>query len=180
MNECADNVHNCHSNASCTNTNGAFTCSCKSGFVASTRIVKCLLFTRLGGTMSPLFTVFLFGGLPLQPLAVFFYNHLVNPPERCLGRRVLVIGKRLNLNFSSLQLLFAPSAPPSSGTFWRQASAWGPALPQWWGPCKQVMETFFLAICVIASNLSQLLLINYEIRRQTDRPEWHFRCLDLC
>ena len=35
VDECTANTHNCHSNADCTNTNGAFTCACKSGFSGS-------------------------------------------------------------------------------------------------------------------------------------------------
>ena len=33
VNECTDGTHNCDSNAACTNTNGAFTCSCNSGYI---------------------------------------------------------------------------------------------------------------------------------------------------
>ena len=32
VNECSAMTHDCHSNADCTNTNGGFTCACKSGF----------------------------------------------------------------------------------------------------------------------------------------------------
>ena len=35
VNECTANTHNCHPNADCTNTNGGFTCACKSGFSGS-------------------------------------------------------------------------------------------------------------------------------------------------
>ena len=32
VDECGAGTDNCHINANCTNTNGAFTCACKSGF----------------------------------------------------------------------------------------------------------------------------------------------------
>ena len=35
VNECSANTHNCHSYANCKNTNGGFTCACKSGFSGS-------------------------------------------------------------------------------------------------------------------------------------------------
>lgn len=32
MNECEDGTHNCDENATCTNTDGSYTCSCASGY----------------------------------------------------------------------------------------------------------------------------------------------------
>ena len=32
INECDQNMHGCDSNATCTNTNGSFTCSCNDGY----------------------------------------------------------------------------------------------------------------------------------------------------
>lgn len=32
VNECADGTHTCHSNATCTNTDGSYSCACKVGF----------------------------------------------------------------------------------------------------------------------------------------------------
>ena len=33
VDECAENKHDCHNQATCTNTNGGFTCKCKTGYV---------------------------------------------------------------------------------------------------------------------------------------------------
>ena len=32
IDECAENVDNCHTNAACTNTVGSYSCSCNNGF----------------------------------------------------------------------------------------------------------------------------------------------------
>ena len=32
LNECEDNLDNCHPNATCNNTQGSFTCMCEAGF----------------------------------------------------------------------------------------------------------------------------------------------------
>jgi hypothetical protein len=32
VNECEMRTHDCHDNATCTNTNGSFTCTCINGF----------------------------------------------------------------------------------------------------------------------------------------------------
>ena len=37
VDECSTNAHSCHSNASCTNTVGNYTCSCNDGFVGDGR-----------------------------------------------------------------------------------------------------------------------------------------------
>ena len=40
VNECTDRLHNCHSNAHCTNNEGSFMCTCKSGFTGSGTICE--------------------------------------------------------------------------------------------------------------------------------------------
>ena len=35
INECQDGSHNCHPNATCSDTSSGFTCSCKSGFTGN-------------------------------------------------------------------------------------------------------------------------------------------------
>ena len=32
LNECSARVHSCHSNATCENTHGSYSCACKAGF----------------------------------------------------------------------------------------------------------------------------------------------------
>ena len=34
-NECLLQTHNCHMNASCTNTNGSYSCTCNEGFTGN-------------------------------------------------------------------------------------------------------------------------------------------------
>ena len=34
-NECTIGTHNCHKNATCTNTDGSFTCACNSGYTGN-------------------------------------------------------------------------------------------------------------------------------------------------
>ena len=40
LNECATNLHNCHPDGSCINTDGSFICSCKQGFFGNG--IQCL------------------------------------------------------------------------------------------------------------------------------------------
>ena len=40
INECEEGTHDCDVNADCTNTRGAFTCTCKIGYVADGDVCK--------------------------------------------------------------------------------------------------------------------------------------------
>ena len=35
VNECDSNIHNCHTNAECTNTSGSYYCNCTTGYVGN-------------------------------------------------------------------------------------------------------------------------------------------------
>ena len=46
INECTSLTHDCHSDATCTNTEGAFTCSCNQGYTGDGR--QCMGMFLLG------------------------------------------------------------------------------------------------------------------------------------
>jgi len=41
LNECVLGTHNCDMNANCLNTNGSFTCSCKTGYFGTGFNLNC-------------------------------------------------------------------------------------------------------------------------------------------
>ena len=46
VNECGNDINNCHANASCINTDGNFTCSCISGFTGNGIICNGKIFAK--------------------------------------------------------------------------------------------------------------------------------------
>ena len=44
VDECTSHIHGCHYNASCNNTDGSYTCKCKTGFNCSKYKKCCLIF----------------------------------------------------------------------------------------------------------------------------------------